>query len=817
MGDSVNIKANSSQNEPAMKGWLFKWTNYLKGYQRRWFVLQNGHLSYYRAENNGGVTTLTMRRRRRFRQGNQAEMAHTCRGSISLHGALIYTVDACTFVISNGGTQTFHIKAASEVERQQWVTALELAKAKAIDSICAPQSLSANRIYVTRHHVCYNLPTTAKPYALLREDEEIDDSGDLEDWSGVVRKIESQLNDLQTCADVLAKHWKNLAKSLGEIETNPDPELLQGKNKEVCERATLFRIASNAMVNSCGDYLKSAQNHGHKLVRALQHEKEQRGRLQEMVETLAQQHSKLERAANAHSQIPAVNADNNEEDEFYDALPEGGGTPGQTTEDHFTLSTRAGHEHGHDHGHRQTSSGSSSETEEPQSTKHAVSITAKPTAKRSEARSGLSSGISSAGASTIAFGGSTIALPGTAIASKLYRSLGESPQETVRQRRTRIPDKPNYPLNLWSIMKNCIGKDLSRIPMPVNFNEPLSMLQRLTEDFEYSEILDIAAKKVKIGIQIKTNYRCTDPCEQLAYVAAFTISSYSTTSIRTGKPFNPLLGETYECDRTDDLGWRIINEQVSHHPPMVVPMGTAQVEFRNGNRYSWRKVCTTVHNIIVGKLWVDQHGDMEITGKKNATGIKCILKYIPYSYFTRDSQRRVKGVVVDVDSNVKFVVNGTWDDQVDIAPVTGSSDINSSIYETGQPIIAWKRRYPPPDAERFYNFTLLAAQLNEPEEGVAPTDSRLRPDQRLMEEGLWDESNKEKLRLEEKQRATRRRRQAAETDSASENGSLIEPHSPVWFEQVKDDEMDDVSHYVYNGKYWDAKAAQDWSMCPDIF
>lgn len=92
---------------------------------------------------------------------------------------------------------------------------------------------------------------------------------------------------------------------------------------------------------------------------------------------------------------------------------------------------------------------------------------------------------------------------------------------------------------------------------------------------------------------------------------------------------------------------------------------------------------------------------MEITGKKNATGIKCILKYIPYSYFTRDSQRRVKGVVVDVDSNVKFVVNGTWDDQVDIAPVTGSSDINSSIYETGQPIIAWKRRYPPPDAERY--------------------------------------------------------------------------------------------------------------------
>lgn len=63
---------------------------------------------------------------------NQAEMAHTCRGNISLHGAMIHTEDSCTFVISNGGTQTFHIRAANEVERQRWVTALELAKSNAI-------------------------------------------------------------------------------------------------------------------------------------------------------------------------------------------------------------------------------------------------------------------------------------------------------------------------------------------------------------------------------------------------------------------------------------------------------------------------------------------------------------------------------------------------------------------------------------------------------------------------------------------------------------------------------------------------------------
>lgn len=59
----------------------------------------------------------------------------------------------------------------------------------------------------------------------------------------------------------------------------------------------------------------------------------------------------------------------------------------------------------------------------------------------------------------------------------------------------------------------------------------------------------------------------------------------------------------------------------------------------------------------------------------------------------------------------------------------------------------------------MYYFSSLALTLNELEEGVAPTDSRRRPDQRLMEDGRWDEANAEKQRLEEKQRTTRRERE----------------------------------------------------------
>jgi len=40
------------------------------------------------------------------------------------------------------------------------------------------------------------------------------------------------------------------------------------------------------------------------------------------------------------------------------------------------------------------------------------------------------------------------------------------------------------------------------------------------------------------------------------------VSSYANTTVRIGKPFNPLLGETYECDRLSELGWRSFTEQV---------------------------------------------------------------------------------------------------------------------------------------------------------------------------------------------------------------------------------------------------------------
>ena len=84
----------------------------------------------------------------------------------------------------------------------------------------------------------------------------------------------------------------------------------------------------------------------------------------------------------------------------------------------------------------------------------------------------------------------------------------------------------------------------------MNFNEPLSMLQRMMEELLYANpILNTAAAS-------------ETTLEELNHVVAYSTACYAHTTLRVGKPFNPLLGETYECDRRVELGWRCLLEQV---------------------------------------------------------------------------------------------------------------------------------------------------------------------------------------------------------------------------------------------------------------
>eukprot|EP00123_Amoebidium_parasiticum_P016706 comp23550_c0_seq2/m.39764 comp23550_c0_seq2/g.39764 ORF comp23550_c0_seq2/g.39764 comp23550_c0_seq2/m.39764 type:complete len:735 (-) comp23550_c0_seq2:217-2421(-) len=384
--------------------------------------------------------------------------------------------------------------------------------------------------------------------------------------------------------------------------------------------------------------------------------------------------------------------------------------------------------------------------------------------------------------------------------------------------RTELPaDKSDRKLSVWKFLKDNIGKDFSKISMPIVLNEPISAVQRVCEDLEPAFLLTQAAS-------------CQDPDERLLYIAIFSIAAYKNTS-RTGKPFNPLLGETFELDLSNVKGYeyRAVAEQVSHHPPVtavhaqgkgwrwwkqvdiknkfrgksmeVYPTGTIHVLIGD-EHYTWDCVTSVVNNLVVGTLWVDQYGPMTI--KNHKTGACAKLNFKAYSYFGSSEVGAVDGVVCDVSGKEVYQIEANCHDFAR-ARRTDSPNGNFVEYWVKQPL-------PPKSAQQFNfsRFTMLLNEMRDEYKGViAPTDSRYRPDLHLYEEGNLDQAQDEKTRLEEKQRAVRRAREARG-----------EEWTPLWFEEQKDKDLGTVCWMLSLSEsrdYWAHRKSKDWKGSPDLY
>ncbi|XP_021422876.1 oxysterol-binding protein-related protein 2 isoform X1 [Oncorhynchus mykiss] len=432
-----------------------------------------------------------------------------------------------------------------------------------------------------------------------------------------------------------------------------------------------------------------------------------------------------------------------------------------------------------------------------------------------------------------------------------HSSNASTPQANgVWERRKTLPapmiSRCDY--SVWGILKKCIGMELSKITMPIVLNEPLSFLQRMSEYMEHTHLIHKA---------------CTlsDSIDRMQVVAAFAVSSVASQWDRTGKPFNPLLGETYELTREDE-GYRLISEQVSHHPPISAfhaqslkqefefhgsiypklkfwgksveaePKGTMTLELlKRKEAFTWTNPLCCVHNIIMGKLWIEQYGTVEIVN--HHTGDRCVLNFKPCGMFGKELHK-VEGYIQDKSKRKRRVLYGKWTEcMYSVAPKVyeankkkaekGDAKKNKpeqsagkqetedmpGVQETVSVItgsaLLWRITPRPAHSEEMYNFTGFTITLNELEPGMerllAPTDCRLRPDIRAMENGDLDTASVEKDRLEEKQRAARK-----------ECSKDEEEWSTRWF-RLGTNPHTGAQDWLYTGGYFD----RNYTDCPNLY
>lgn len=375
--------------------------------------------------------------------------------------------------------------------------------------------------------------------------------------------------------------------------------------------------------------------------------------------------------------------------------------------------------------------------------------------------------------------------------------------------------------SIWSILKNAIGRDLTKITMPATINEPLSVLQRMAEDMEYASLLEKAAD-------------CTCSADRMMYIALFVLSSYNSQVHRNNKPFNPLLGETYEW-QSPDTKYRFLSEQVSHHPPVsccyaegsvgsnvqgsfelygeletrtkfwgrsleLIMCGHMALNLRPwGDEYRWPKAKMPINNIILGNFWLECIGPVKITNK--ATGDVAKLELLPCQG-RLEKRGNITGSIRNAAGEEVWSLSGNYMKEITATHVKG-----------GQPPVTWVRAELPEDAEEQYMFTKCAIALNDPASPLVPvlppTDARFRPDQRALELGDHTRATSEKLRLEDKQRKARHARKEA--------GEEYRSH---WFDQVNPEDAQMIKEadnegaaWKFNGQYWNRK----YDGCPDIY
>ncbi|KRX06582.1 hypothetical protein PPERSA_13061 [Pseudocohnilembus persalinus] len=229
---------------------------------------------------------------------------------------------------------------------------------------------------------------------------------------------------------------------------------------------------------------------------------------------------------------------------------------------------------------------------------------------------------------------------------------------------------PELTISFWSILKQSLGQDLSKITFPVVLNEPLSMLQKMAEIFQNFNLLNLADQQ-------------QDSALRMAYVMGFAVSYFSTQLNRKKKPFNPLLHETYELINKD---FTFVSEQVSHHPPIsaavcfnnhfefnansqssttfggmnmeIKPLSKRFIHLKKHNDHFEYEQCTSyIKNIVIGSMYTDSYGNMPF---KNTSTQETGLVTLKEKSWNGSGQYELSGHIKNSAGQELYSIKGKW-------------------------------------------------------------------------------------------------------------------------------------------------------------
>ena len=364
--------------------------------------------------------------------------------------------------------------------------------------------------------------------------------------------------------------------------------------------------------------------------------------------------------------------------------------------------------------------------------------------------------------------------------------------------RVKLPKNIKCPEN---IVKEMISTFTKKTPAPIYFNEPLSMGQKQCEKFFYLDMLTKAAKEIN------------DKPLQMCYICAFIIGELFLNVGRFLKPFNPILGETYEYFDNSHK-FRYYSEQVKHKPQITAfvgetpefayygdTLGESSFKFLKGielnyknkiniylkktrNNYVYNRPLIYIKGLMKPPMYNDYSGTT-IIEDINDKNVKCELNFIEQSWSSNELGK-IEGKVCLNDEDIKYLIGGNWQEEIYITDPDGN---NKKVLL----FLNKKNTYLQNSMEK-YSLPFYSCNLNYINENLRNSlpknDSRFRQDIRLLEKGedFISKAQMYKNVYEEKQRKEIK----------------DEGHEILFFTEKINEETGD-NYYIPNGKYWQFK------------
>ena len=338
-------------------------------------------------------------------------------------------------------------------------------------------------------------------------------------------------------------------------------------------------------------------------------------------------------------------------------------------------------------------------------------------------------------------------------------------------------------------------------PAPVYFNEPLSMGQRQCEKFYYLSLLKKVCQESK------------NKSLQIAYISAFIIGELFLSLNRNLKPFNPIIGETYEYF-DNEKNFRYCSEQVSHNPQITaffgetpdfalygdtknstsfkILKGAMELSFKNkvhlhikstNDHFIYSRPNVMVKGFLKPPLHNDYNGTITIENELFPEN-KGEIKFIEESW-TNSTLGLFEGKIYCGDKII-YLIKGNWNNNIYLVD---NDDTEKKIDLLS---IEQNQEYLKNGKEGNYELPTFCYNLNymdkNLEQSLPMNDSRFRKDMRLLEESAdTKEAQIYKEKYEEKQRK----------ELNNEN------HKVLFFDEKFDKEGE--NYFIPNGKYWEMK------------